>query len=46
MKRAHRSAHPWLWIVLAPAALLVLVLAVTLRPDTPVQETPVAEPAP
>jgi len=47
VKRAHRSAHPLLWLVVTPLALILLVLAVALRPDAPVQEPPpAAEPAP
>lgn len=33
MKRSHRSAHPWLWIITGAAALVVLVAAVRTRTD-------------
>lgn len=38
MKRAHRSAHRLLWLVLAPVLAAVLVAAVMLRPPEPVND--------
>jgi hypothetical protein len=36
MKRAHRTAHRLIWLILGPALAGLLWLAVTVRPDDPV----------
>lgn len=36
MKRAHRKAHLIMWLVLTPAIAAVLVLALTQRPEAPI----------
>lgn len=36
MKRAHRSAHKFLWLILVPVMALVLYGAISQRVDTPV----------
>lgn len=38
MKRAHRSAHRLIWLVLAPLLAVILWLAVTERPAEPVND--------
>ena len=37
MKRAHRSAHRWLWIFLAPMIAYGLYAALQARIDPPVE---------
>ena len=39
MKRAHRRSHLILWLILTPAMVAVIYLAVTLRPPAPVNDT-------
>ncbi|MEM9843022.1 MAG: hypothetical protein AAF767_10235 [Pseudomonadota bacterium] len=39
MKRAHRTAHLALWLVLTPVMFLILVLAVLNQPEAPDNET-------
>ena len=39
MKRAHRRSHLILWLVLTPVLAALLVLAVKVRPDAPVNDT-------
>ncbi|MEO0722484.1 MAG: hypothetical protein AAFY43_10090 [Pseudomonadota bacterium] len=39
MKRAHRSAHRFIWLLLPPAIAVILWLALTERPDEPVNAT-------
>lgn len=46
MRRAHRSAHRVLWILLAPLVLAGLYLAVDARPPIPVQKLPATDNAP
>ena len=38
MKRKHRKAHFLLWLVLGPAIAAILLLAVTERPASPVND--------
>ena len=36
MKRAHRNTHRLIWLLMTPALLLVLYLALEARPDDPI----------
>jgi hypothetical protein len=38
MKRAHRSAHRLIWLVLAPLLAAILVFSLMVRPGLPVNE--------
>lgn len=38
MKRAHRTLHQIIWLVLGPVMAAILWLAVTLRPAEPVND--------
>ncbi|MEO0607783.1 MAG: hypothetical protein AAFY82_06095 [Pseudomonadota bacterium] len=38
MKRAHRTSHLVMWLVLAPVLLGLLWLALLVRPDAPVND--------
>ena len=38
MKRAHRKSHLFLWLVLGPAMIAALFLAVQQRPAEPVND--------
>lgn len=33
MKRAHRSVHPWLWMLTGAASVAVLIIAVWTKTD-------------
>ena len=37
MKRAHRRAHLWMWIVIAPLAAYGLLQALSARKDRPIE---------
>jgi hypothetical protein len=39
MKRAHRRTHLLIWLILGPAMIAALLLAVRYRPDAPVNNT-------
>lgn len=39
MKRTHRKTHVFIWLVLGPAIIAVLLLAVLHRPADPVNES-------
>lgn len=39
MKRQHRQRHLILWLLLSPAIAAILLLAVQVRPDAPLNET-------
>lgn len=38
MKRAHRSAHRLLWLLLAPVIAAILIIAIQVRPAEPVND--------
>lgn len=38
MKRAHRKMHLAVWIIIGPAVMAILVLAVLNRPNAPVND--------
>lgn len=38
MKRKHRNAHFLLWLILGPVIAAILLLAVTERPASPVND--------
>ena len=38
MKRAHRSAHRLIWLLLAPVLAAIIVIALEVRPDAPVND--------
>ena len=40
MRRAHRTLHVTLWILIAPAVVAALFVALTHRPADPVSEAP------
>ncbi len=39
MRRAHRKAHVALWLLIAPALVVVLYLALSARQSVPVNES-------
>ncbi|MEM1148483.1 MAG: hypothetical protein AAGA72_03350 [Pseudomonadota bacterium] len=39
MKRAHRTAHLALWLILTPVIFLILIFAVLNQPEAPDNET-------
>ena len=38
MQQHHRKRHWRMWIILAPLALLILIVAIVLRPAQPVND--------
>lgn len=39
MKRAHRRFHLLIWVLLGPALLGLLALAIMVRPDAPMNDS-------
>ncbi len=39
MKRAQKRTHLLIWLILGPAIIAVLILAIQHRPDTPINDT-------
>ena len=46
MKRGHRKAHLFVWLLLAPSALIGLAIGIASRNDMPTQDPPVVEDLP
>ena len=40
MRRAHRSLHLLMWLLLAPAGIAGLALALSMRPAAPLADIP------
>ena len=38
MKRAHRSAHRLIWLLLAPVLTAIIIVALQVRPTAPVND--------
>lgn len=39
MKRTHRPAHKLIWLILAPVLAAIILIALNVRPDAPVNDT-------
>ncbi len=42
MRRAHRAAHPAMWLLVGLSSLVVIVLGLALKPAEPVSQLPEA----
>jgi hypothetical protein len=46
MKRGHRKAHLFVWLLLAPIALIGLAIGIASRSEMPAQDPPVVQDLP